>query len=182
MSGNLGLMDLGLTNSSSIESLKHQIHYYRSLCDDVVDYGWPLVREAHKLVPVALEQGQLNPADIDGLLQKRKTALERGFRHSKSSEVQQSNPQVPNLPSTSSANRPVSADRNAPGVLLRVCKHFNDGRCNFQKEHQKGAYLWTHICGFCWHRLKQKRAHPECECETKKKDTTKQGKNEKWGT
>ena len=182
MSGNLGLMDLGLSSSSSIESLRHQIQYYRSLCDDVVDYGWPLVREAHKLVLVALEQGQLNPTDIDGLLQKRKIALDRGFRHNKSNEVQQSSTQATTLPSTSSANKPSSSDKTAPGVLLRVCKHFNDGRCNFQKEHQKGAYLWTHICGFCWHRLKQKRAHPECECETKKKDINKQGKNEKGGT
>ena len=182
MSGNLGLMDLGLNSSNSNDNLRNQLHYYRTLCDDVVDYGWPLVREAHKLVLIALEQGQLNPADIDGLLEKRKTALERGFRHQKVPDSQSMTNQNPNVPSTSSGVKPNSSDKNAPGVLLRVCKHYNDGQCNFAKEHQKGAYLWTHICGHCWHRLKQKRSHPECECETKKKDMPKQGKNEKGGT
>ena len=128
---------------------------------------------------LALEQGLLSPNDIEGILDKKKLCLERAFRHNKPDSF--ATAASGNFPSTS---RSSGSDKPTQGVLLRVCKHFNEGKCNFPKEHQKGAYLWTHICSFCWHKLKQKRSHPEAECETKKKDGEKsdKGKNEKGGT
>ena len=177
MIGNLGLIDLSLPHEIGFDLIRKQIHYFRTLCDDALDYSWPLVREAHKAVLLALEQGQLSPDDIEGMLERKKLCLERAFRHKGDSPSTTSS-------SFSSANRTGGTDKTSPGVLLRVCKHYNEGKCNFPKEHQKGAYLWTHICGFCWNKLKQKRSHPECECETKKKDQEKpeKGKNEKGGT
>ena len=182
MSGNLSLLNMEMPDSQAFSNFRNQVLYYRTLCEDVVDYGWPLVRDAHKLVLVALEQGSLNPNDIDGLLEKRKKALERGDRHQKNNDNSSGSSQSASTNPSNVSNRASISEKSAPGVLLRVCKHYNDGHCNFQKEHQKGAYLWTHICGHCWQSLKQKRSHPECECETKKKDPPKQGKNESGGT
>ena len=179
MSGNLGLIDLGLPHDKCFDLIHKQIYYFRTLCDDAVDYSWPLVREAHKAVLLALEQGLLSPNDIEGMLDKKKLCLEHAFRHNKPEPFT-----AAASGNFSSASRTGGPEKAAPGVLLRVCKHYNEGKCNFPEEHQKGAYLWTHICAFCWHKLKQKRSHPESECEMKKKDgdKTDKGKNEKGGT
>ena len=143
------------------------------------DFNWNLVREAHKAVLLAIEKGALNPNDLQGMEAKRKSALDRAFRHQSGST---------DAPSGSSSNvatlskGPTSCNNpSTPGLLLRICKQYNEGKCSFEKEHQKGAYLWTHICGFCWHRLKQKRNHQEKDCESKKKDMSKTQKKRERG-
>ena len=127
---------------------------------------------------LALEKGSINPNDFEAMHDRRKLCLDRAYRHQRSGELNLSGPSSYNTQS----NRSQNTDKAAPGVLLRVCKHFNEGKCNFSKEHAKGAYLWTHICSFCWHRLKVKRFHAEKDCEAKKKDPKDVGKNEKGGT
>ena len=112
MSGNLGLINLGLPNDPSFDFVRNQIHYFRTLCDDAVDYSWPLVREAHKAVLLALEQGLLNPDDLEGMLVKKKLCLERAFRHKAESNT--------SFPSTlPPANRTGGPDKTAPGFFAQ---------------------------------------------------------------
>ena len=175
-SGNLAILEFGLPQNDFYDLIRGQVNYFRNLCDDVVDFGWPLVREVHKAVLLSLEKGALDPNDFIGMHDRRKICLDRAFRHQKSPDQ----PQSSGSSSASGSARNTGSERSNPGMHLRVCKHYNEGKCNFPKEHAKGAYLWTHICSFCWHKLKQKRNHMEMECEIKKKDSTpKQVKNEK---
>ena len=139
MSGNLGVIDLGLPALESYDSFRKQLVYFRSLCDDVVDFGWPLVREAHKLVLLALEQGQLNPNDVEGMLEKKKICLDRGFRHQKGDSSG-----LPPSTSASAASRPAGPDKASSGVLLRVCKHFNEGSVVSPKNTRRGP-IFGHI-------------------------------------
>ena len=183
LSGNLAIVENGLPDSKYYATIRSQLGYFRTLCEDISDYNWPLVREAHKAVLLSIEKGALDPNDLQTMEIKRKSALERAYRHQGPIPVSNSDFMAASTSKANFNNKPSnqSASSSAPGLLLRICKHFNEGKCSFDKEHQKGAYLWTHICGFCWHRLKQKRNHQENECEAKRKDVSKGPKNEKGG-
>ena len=180
LAGNLSIIEAGPPDSKYYALVRAQLGYFRTLCEDISDYNWGLVREAHKAVLLSIEKGNLDPNDLQTMEIKRKSALERAYRHQGPIPINPDNLPGPSPKPTGSSKSPFSSSSSAaPGLLLRICKHYNEGRCSFEKEQQKGAYLWTHICGFCWHRLKQKRSHQENECEAKKRDSNKASKNEK---
>ena len=64
LSGNLAIIEAGLPDSKYYALIRAQLGYFRTLCDDISDYNWALVREAHKAVLLSIEKGALDPNDL----------------------------------------------------------------------------------------------------------------------
>ena len=79
LSGNLAMMESGLPDSKYYALIRSQLGYFRTLCEDISDYNWALVREAHKAVLLSIEKGALDPNDLKTMEIKRKSALERAY-------------------------------------------------------------------------------------------------------
>ena len=122
--------------------------YLADLMEDASDFAWANAKAAHAVMLYGMERGLLNWTDVNRLDRLRRAHAQK---------------------------HAYSVKSNSKNDVMRkpwLCKAYQQGTCQYEKEHEFNKKIQKHICAFCFSHRRQ-LAHPERDCHFKKKQSKK---------
>jgi hypothetical protein len=140
--------------------IRSMIAHMQSLFTEASFSGWDPAKFAHGCMLTDLEDGiyswsdgeQLAEVHICGVqLRQTKLVQEQVARRRESSppshRVTRSNMQSKGASNTNKSDK----------KTVRVCNYFNNQKCRFDSDHERGDICWLHVCAKC-----KKAGHIDC--------------------
>ena len=122
---------------SDLQIRTHMLTYQGHLMQDALELTWSPVKRAHAAVLTEIESGQQSWGDQIQIDQKRQRFTQRALK-----------------------TQPASTSDEQ----TRICKHYNEGNCNHNKNHVEGRITYRHACFACYKSIKRHYPQPEEKC------------------
>jgi hypothetical protein len=145
----------------------NMISHLKNTFMDTILYGFRRAKGVHGKILTDIEDGRLSWLEGDKISETRRTHVQRpmtlqdykghceeqmgGYYDRHDNSVRRGD---------SDRNRRYSPKRNKK-TTHKICRFFNESRCNFDTDHRQGNTAWQHICSQC----KQNHRVTECRKE-----------------
>ena len=133
-----------MLDEQNLEYREHMLHYLGDIMEDAADFSWQSAKASHAVLLCEMERGKLTWSDTSRIDRVRRAYAQKHQTSSKQSWVTKNTEKKP-----------------------WFCKFYQNGSCNFEKDHEFAGRMHRHICAYCLSQGKQLN-HPEKECTLKK--------------
>jgi hypothetical protein len=161
-----GFLAIVLMQDNS-EVIRSMISHMQSLFTEASFSGWDPAKFAHGCVLTDLEDGIYSWSDGERLAEARR----RGVQLRQTEWVQEqaarrgdSSPPSQRITRSNKQSKGGSNNNRSDKKTVRVCNYFNNQKCRFDNNHERGDVCWLHVCAKC-----KKPGHIDSECNFLKK-------------
>jgi hypothetical protein len=136
----------------------NMITHLKNLFLDSMTVGFRRAKGAHAEVLTAMESGSFNWGDAQAIDETRKTHTQRPltadelrdrhYEYNHNDAVQSNGVRGSDDRDRRSKQRHNSG-KNHKRINYKICRHYNDGKCSYDSDHQQGGVVWRHACQEC---------------------------------